>query len=101
MDLPPPTPQAALRPRGIERLFGPVRVPRQAPAELAGLAARGSLVFVMRRSGLLNFLYLRWLLHRHGLPPLAAAQGYGGLFGALSRIRRTRRALEEAEARRR
>ena len=96
MDLPPPTPQAAPRPRGIERLFGPVRVPRQAPAELAGLAARGSLVFVMRRSGLLNFLYLRWFLSRHGLPPLRAAQGYTGLFGALSRIRRSRRALEEA-----
>jgi glycerol-3-phosphate O-acyltransferase len=82
--------------RGIGRLFEPVRVPREAPAELAGLAGRGSLVFVMRRSGLLNFLYLRWLLRRHGLPPLAAAQGYTGLFGALSRIRRSRRALEDA-----
>jgi glycerol-3-phosphate O-acyltransferase len=80
----------------MERLFQPVRVPPDAPAELAALAARGSLVFVMRRSGLLNFLYLRWLLRRHGLPPLQAAQGYTGLAGAISRIRRTRRALEEA-----
>jgi glycerol-3-phosphate O-acyltransferase len=78
------------------RLFEPVRVPREAPGELAALAARGSLVFVMRRSGLLNYLYLRWLLRRHGLPPLQAAQGYTGLFGALSRIRRSRRAFEVA-----
>lgn len=96
MDQSPTPPQAAPVPRGIGRLFEPVRVPRDAPAELAELAARGSLVFVMRRAGLLNFLYLRWLLRRHGLPPLRAAQGYTGVFGALSRIRRTRRALEEA-----
>ncbi len=96
MDRSPPTPKAAPEPRGMERLFQPVRVPPDAPAELAALAARGSLVFVMRRSGLLNFLYLRWLLRRHGLPPLQAAQGYTGLAGAISRIRRTRRALEEA-----
>jgi glycerol-3-phosphate O-acyltransferase len=96
MDPSPPTPQAAPDSRGIGRLFEPVRVPREAPAELAELASRGSLVFVMWRSGLLNFLYLRWLLRRHGLPPLRAAQGYTGIFGALSRIRRTRRALEEA-----
>ena len=95
MDRAPPTPQATPVPRGIGRLFEPVRVPRDAPAELAALAARGSLVFVARRSGLLNFLYLRWLLRRHGLPPLQAAQGYTGFFGALSRIRRSRRALEE------
>jgi glycerol-3-phosphate O-acyltransferase len=96
MDPPSPTPQDQPASRGLERLFEPVRVPRQAPAELAALAARGSLVFVMRRSGLLNFLYLRWLLRRLQLPPLRAAQGYTGLAGALSRIRRSRRALEEA-----
>ena len=96
MDPSPPPEQATPEPRGIERLFWPVRVPREAPGELAALAARGTLVFVMRRSGLLNFLYLRWFLRRHGLPPLRAAQGYTGLAGALSRIRRTRRALEEA-----
>ena len=92
----PPSPQDRPPSRGMERLFEPVKIPRAAPAELAALAARGSLVFVMRRSGLLNFLYLRWLLRRHGLPPLRAAQGYTGLAGALSHIRRTRRALEEA-----
>lgn len=96
MDRTPPTPLASPEPRGMGRLFEPVRVPREAPGELAALAARGSLVFVMRRSGLLNFLFLRWFLRRHGLPPLRAAQGYTGLAGALSRIRRTRRALEEA-----
>ncbi len=96
MATPPPTPAGASESRGIGRLFEPVQVPRDAPRELAALAARGSLVFVMRRSGLLNFLYLRWLLRRHGLPPLQAAQGYTGLFGAVSRIRRSRRAMEEA-----
>lgn len=96
MDPSPTPPQAAQESRGIGRLFDPVRVPRDAPSELAELAARGSLVFVMRRAGLLNYLYLSWLLRRHGLPPLRAAQGYTGVFGALSRIRRTRRALEEA-----
>jgi glycerol-3-phosphate O-acyltransferase len=82
----------------VGRLFGPVRVPPDAPAELRALAARGSLVVVMRSSGLLNFLYLRWLLRRLGLPPLRAAQGLRGLFGALTRVRRSRRALEVAVA---
>jgi glycerol-3-phosphate O-acyltransferase len=95
MDLPPTVPVRAI-PSGLGRLFEPVRVPREAPGELAALAARGSLVFVMRRSGLLNFLYLGWFLRRHGLPPLRAAQGFIGLAGALSRVRRSRRALEEA-----
>jgi glycerol-3-phosphate O-acyltransferase len=100
---PAPAPADPGRPsagdRGLlGRLFGAVRVPEGAPAELAALAARGSLVVVMRTSGLLNFLYLRWLLRRLGLPPLRAAQGFGGLAGALARIRRSRRGLEEAVA---
>ncbi len=33
----------------------------------------------MRSAGLLNFLYLRWLLRRLGLPPLRAALGFRGL----------------------
>jgi len=73
-----------------------VRVPKDAPQELLQLASRGSLVVVMRSAGLLNFLYLRWFLRRHGLPPLRAAQGFPGPFGWLARVRRSRRALEEA-----
>ena len=96
---PQPPPAEAARPRGLlERLFSPVKVPHHAAEELAALAARGSLVLVMRSSGLLNFLYLRWLLPRLGLPPVRAAHGFTGLAGAFSSVRRSRRALEEAVA---
>ncbi|MBK9518847.1 MAG: 1-acyl-sn-glycerol-3-phosphate acyltransferase [Anaeromyxobacter sp.] len=100
MATPAPPPEApAPRPRGLlGRLFSPVQVPPDAAAELAALAARGSLVVVMRSSGLLSYLYLKWLLRRLGLPPLRAAQGFTGLAGALARVRRSRRALEEAVA---
>jgi glycerol-3-phosphate O-acyltransferase len=92
-------PPAGPRSRGLlGRLFGPVRVPPDAPAELADLASRGSLVVVMRSSGLLNFLCLRWLVGRLGLPPLRAATGFRGLAGALARVRRSGRGLEQAVA---
>ncbi|WP_242395592.1 1-acyl-sn-glycerol-3-phosphate acyltransferase [Anaeromyxobacter oryzisoli] len=80
----------------LGRWFAPVKVTRDADRTLRDLAARGSLVFVMRSPGLLNFLYLRWFLRRAGLPPLRAAQGFPGPFGWLARVRRTRRAFEEA-----
>ncbi|MGC3998775.1 MAG: 1-acyl-sn-glycerol-3-phosphate acyltransferase [Anaeromyxobacter sp.] len=76
--------------------FEPVKVPRDAGPTLHDLASRGSLVFVMRSPGLLNFLYLRWVLRRMGLPPLRAAQGFPGFFGWLARVRRSRRAFDEA-----
>ncbi len=86
-------------PRGfLARWFEPVRVPREAPGQLLELAAKGSLVFVMRSAGLLNFLYLRWFLRRNGLPPLRAAQGFRGPFGWLARVRRSRHAFEDAVA---
>jgi glycerol-3-phosphate O-acyltransferase len=75
-----------------------VKVPLEAPEELRALAARGSLVFVMRSPSLLAYLYLRWLLRRHGLPPLRAAQGLHGLLPWLASVRRSRRAFEEALA---
>ena len=78
--------------------FAPVKIPRDAPETLRGLAARGSLVFVMRSSGLLQFLYLRWFLRRAGLPPLRAAQGFRGFLGWVARVRRSRRAFEDAVA---
>jgi glycerol-3-phosphate O-acyltransferase len=80
----------------LSRWFEPIRPSRDAVAELHQLASRGSLVFVMRSSGLLNFLYLRWFLRRHGLPPLRAAQGFHGFFGWVARVRRSRRAFEDA-----
>ncbi len=82
----------------LDPWFEPVRVTRDAPRDLAELASRGSLVFVMRSAGLLNFLYLRWFLRRSGLPPLRAAQGFRGFFGWIARVRRTRRAFEDAVA---
>jgi glycerol-3-phosphate O-acyltransferase len=87
------------RPRGfLGRLFEPVKVPRDAAGDLVALAAEGSLVFVMRSPGLLNFLYLRWFLRRFGLPTLRAAQNFPGLFGWLARVRRSRRALSDSVA---
>ncbi len=102
--LPPAAPPAPSAPAPdpshgvLRRWFEPVRVSRDAPADLLALAAKGSLVFVMRSAGLLNFLYLRWFLRRNRLPPLRAAQGFHGLFGWLARVRRTRRAFEDAVA---
>jgi glycerol-3-phosphate O-acyltransferase len=94
---PPPAPGA---PRTLlDRWFEPVRVTRDAPRDLVALASRGSLVFVMRSAGLLNFLYLRWFLRRSGLPPLRAARGFRGFFGWIARVRRSRRAFEDAVAR--
>ncbi len=86
-------------PRGLlSRWFEPVRLERDAPGEVAALAARGSLVFVMRSAGLLNFLYLRFFLRRHGLPPLRAAQGFPRAVAWVARIRSSRRAFREAVA---
>jgi glycerol-3-phosphate O-acyltransferase len=82
----------------LSRWFEPVKVPLEAPAELRALAARGSLVFVLRSPSLLAYLYLRWFLRRHGLPPLRAAQGLRGLLPWLASVRRSRRAFEEALA---
>jgi glycerol-3-phosphate O-acyltransferase len=84
--------------RGLARWFEPVRVAREAARDLRALAARGSLVFVMRSPSLLSFLYLRWFLGRHGLPRLRAAQGFRGSLAWLARVRRGRRAFEDAVA---
>jgi glycerol-3-phosphate O-acyltransferase len=52
----------------------------------------------MRSPSLLAFLYLRWFLRRHGLPPLRAAQGLASLLASFARVRRSRRAFLEALA---
>jgi glycerol-3-phosphate O-acyltransferase len=92
--LPPPRGRARLS--LVERWFRPVQIPPELPEELSAMARQGSLVFVMRDSGLLNYLYIRWIIRRLRLPPLRAAVNYAGLFGWLSKVRRTRRALDEA-----
>jgi glycerol-3-phosphate O-acyltransferase len=80
----------------LDRWFRPVRVPREAGHDLADLARRGSVVFVMRSAGVLNFLYLAWLLRQLRLPPLRAALGLTGLMPWLARVRSRWAALEEA-----
>jgi glycerol-3-phosphate O-acyltransferase len=96
----PPGAAALAGPRSpLSRFFEPVRVTRGADASLAELAARGSLVFVMRAPGLLNFLFLRWFLRGRGLPALRAVQGFRGLRGWLARVRIGRRAFRESVAR--
>lgn len=86
----------AARARLLDRWFKPVQVPREAGRELADLARQGSLVFVTRSAGLLNFLYLAWLLRQLGLPPLRAALGLTGFLPWLFRVRAGPAALAAA-----
>ena len=83
----------------LDRWFRPVKVPLEVGRDLTDLARRGSIVFVVRSAGVLSFLYLAWLLRRHGLPPLRAALGLTGIMPWLARVRPSRGALEEAVAR--
>jgi glycerol-3-phosphate O-acyltransferase len=73
-----------------------VRVPAEAGPELRELSRRGSIVFVMRTAGVLNFLFLAWLLRQAGLPPLRAALGLTGLTPWLARIRSAPTAVLDA-----
>ena len=95
----PATPGRPPRRSWLDRWFGPAQVPPEAESEIEELARRGSLVFVMRSSGMLNFLFVRWWVRRLGLPPLRASVGSDWLIPALFGVRRTRRALDEAVSR--
>ncbi len=88
-----------MRSRLLDRWFEPVRLPHEAARDLAPLAARGSLVFVMRSAGVLNFLFLAWVLRRWRLPPLRTALGLTGVMPGLARVRASRAALEDAVSR--
>jgi glycerol-3-phosphate O-acyltransferase len=85
--------------RLADRWFDPIHLPEGLEEEMAGLAARGSVVFVARSSGLINYLYVSWLVRRLGLPPLRVAMNFVGLFGWLAAVWRSRRALVDAAAR--
>ena len=92
-----PTATAAPGPLGLlDRWFRAVRLPHGAREELAEAAARGSVVFVMRSAGLLNFLWLSWLAARFRLPPLRVALGLTGLLPWLGRAKSSPEALAEA-----
>ncbi len=92
----PATPQRPPARTWLDRWFGPAQVPPEAESEIRDLARRGSLVFVMRSSGMLNFLFVRWWSRRLGLPPLRASVGSDWLIPTLFGVRRTARALDEA-----
>jgi len=83
----------------LDRWFGPIRLPEDLERSLSGLSRQGSVVFVMRSSGLINYLYVKWLVRRMRLPPLRVAVNFVGLFGWLAAVWRTRRALLDAAAR--
>ena len=55
-----------------ETFFPPVRCTPQTLATLKGLSDRGFVVHVMRTTAWINFLYLAWLMVRHGLPAVRA-----------------------------
>lgn len=84
------------RASAFDRWFRPIRVPHGAGDELTALAQRGSVVFVMRSAGVLNFLYLAWLVRQLGLPALRAALGLAGFMPWIARVRPASAALEEA-----
>jgi glycerol-3-phosphate O-acyltransferase len=73
----------------LDRWFTPVRVAHDAPARLAELASRGTVVLVMRSPGLLELLFARWIAPRLGLRPLRAAAGYRRLVAKLLGVRRS------------
>jgi len=103
VDPAPPRQTATRDPRRKRRLadrwFEPIHLPEGLEEEMAGLATRGSVVFVARSSGLINYLYVNWLVRRLGLPPLRVAMNFVGLFGWLATAWRSRRALVDAAAR--
>src|SRR5512146_1190779 len=67
--------------------------------ELSDLVKRGSVVFVMRSAGVLNFLFMAWLVRRWRLPVLRAALGLTGFLPWLRRVRSSEAELEETVTR--
>ena len=59
----------------FRRFFEPVHFPEAAQEELEELARKGTLVYVMRSAGILNFLYFNWAFARRGLPLARAVLG--------------------------
>ena len=93
------SPVRRARPGPLGRWFAPIRLPEDLEHQLRDLTSRGSVVFVMRSSGLINYLYLKWLLRQLRLPPLRVAVNFVGLFGWLAAVWRGRRALLESVSR--
>ena len=58
-------------------LFGPVEFPAEAAGPLRELAARATLVYVLRSSALLHLLYFNYRFYQWALPVARAATGLG------------------------
>ncbi len=81
------------------RYFEPIPLPADGEALLRRCADEGELVHVMRSSGVLNFLYLAYVLIRHGLPALKAAVNLQWtLWKPYRRLHRTGTAAEQLSA---
>jgi glycerol-3-phosphate O-acyltransferase len=80
----------------LDGWFRDVKLPPGAADELGEAARRGSLVFVARKAGLLQFLFFAWLTRTWRLPPLRAAFGLRGALGWLWRVRGDAGALDRA-----
>ena len=93
------SPARRARPGLLGRWFAPIRLPEDLERQLTALSRQGSVVYVMRSSGLINYLYLKWLLRQLRLPPLRVAVNFVGLFGWLAAVWRSRRALLESVSR--
>ncbi|MGH7790544.1 MAG: 1-acyl-sn-glycerol-3-phosphate acyltransferase [Candidatus Binatia bacterium] len=72
---PPPAPPRAAAPRVnllvdwiCRRLFAPIRLAPSTVEHLRTVAARGSVVYVMRQRSVLDFLLVSYVLKREGLP---------------------------------
>jgi len=81
----------------FRRYFEPVRFPADAQERLEALSRDGTLVYVMRSAGILNFLYFNWAFARRGLPLAQAVLGLSTFLyrpAALILRRRTERGTE-------
>lgn len=65
------------------RFFDPVAFPEEAEARIASLAEQGSLVYVMRSAGMLNYLYFVWAFSKRNLPLPTAVVGFPRLLHRL------------------
>lgn len=82
----------------FNRFFGPVHFPEDAQERLEDLASRGTIVYVMRSAGILNFLYFNWAFARRGLPLAKAVLGIRTFLYRPLNFRAQRRSSRGADA---
>ncbi len=84
--------------RLFRHFFEPVRFPEDAQERLEDLARRGTLVYVMRSAGILNFLYFNWAFARRGLPLAQAVLGLSTVLFRPTRLFFRRRPARGSDA---